>query len=596
MGEGEYGKHQKESTKISKSKEEIVKEIQVLDWEDEREHFSSRMYYILALMQICLSFNGLFACPLATLNHGGITFFIPYTLFTILFGYPIHFMECSLGQYSQLGPVKVWNCVPLARGIGLASIFLCLIVAFYNNVYAIYAVMYFSRCFDKTLPWSDCDYVSYNNKSCVPRMAVLDTGQMTPSQHYFYDHILQLDLTEHVGHYHFGGFIWQQGVAFIYSWFVVYLGVFQNIKSLERVLPLCVGIPLFGLLVFLSIGVQLRGAFRGLIPFFSPTNFLKLRSISTWSTAAEIVLMQLGIAQGTLIMYGSYAYHRNKTQNDSKSIICTNYAISLGTSFIVWLFLGSLVSERNSPPNHPYELGDFSFVFVILSEVLGRLSGARIWCIILYVLIFISCMNSQIALIQTVVCSIYDQCPQLVEVRSLINLALCMLFACFGILMCTKNSWVLLQSFYEIPDLVSRTPIASLTVAVIVLIYGVNKYCEDLHFLIDYYPSFVMRLLFYVAPFLMLGLYLGNNWKLFYPFSDGDFSLFKFLLYLILIWKPIGFLYWVLRSAINGKLKDCWRSLESWGPGNEKARIARAFFSSESKVTLSMPWRKKVED
>ncbi|XP_044751447.1 sodium- and chloride-dependent neutral and basic amino acid transporter B(0+)-like isoform X2 [Coccinella septempunctata] len=502
-------------------------------------------------------------------------------------------MESSLGQYSQLGPVKVWNCVPLARGIGISCIFLCLIVAFYNNAYAIYAVMYFSRCFDTVLPWSDCDEPEYKNITCVPRMGYLHKDQYSPSQHYFYDHVLQLDLTQHIGHYHFGRFIWQQALAFVYSWFVVYIGVFQNIKSLERILPIFIGVPLFSLLVLFSIGCQLHGAFHGFKLLFSASNFVHLGRISTWCKAAEMVIIQLGIAQGTLITYGSYAYHRNKTHKDSMRIVYTNYAISIGSTCIVWLFLGSLSTERGALQNH-YEFGDFSYVFVVFPEVLSKLSGVRLWSIILFLLIFFSCINSQIALIQTIACSIYDQFPQVLELRCILNLALCMLFASLGVLLCSSTGWLLLQPFFEIPNVVSRIPIASFTVAVIVLIYGINKYCEDLHFLINYYPSFLMRLLFYVAPFLMLGLHLGTNWRLFAPFSDGDFSPFKFLLYLILIWKPIGFLYWVLRSAINGELRDCWRSLETWGPGNEKARLARAYFSSESRVTLSMPWRKRL--
>lgn len=489
----------------------------------------------------------------------------------------------------------MWNCVPLARGIGVSCIFLCLIVAFYNNAYAIYAVVYFARCFDDILPWSDCDEEIYKNKTCVPRMSLKNQDQYTPSQHYFYDHILQLDLTQHVGHYHFGRFIWQQAVAFVYSWFVVYIAVFQNIKSLERILFIFVGVPLFILLVLLSIGLQLHGAFYDFKSVFSSSNFSHLGRISTWCRAAEVVIIQLGIAQGTLITYGSFAYHRNKTNQDSLKIICSNYLISIGTSLMVWNFLGSLRSQMHNNISQ-FDFEDFSYVYVIFPEVLGKLNGGRMWCMFIFILIFLSCLNSQIALIQTVVCSIYDQFPQVVELKYILNLALCMLFASFGIVLCSSNSWLLLQPFYDIPNVVTRIPIASFTVAVIVLVYGINKYCEDVHFLINYYPSFLMRLFFYVAPFLLLSLYLGNNWRIFSPFSDGDFSPFKFMLYLILIWKPIGFLYWVLRSAINGELRDCWRSLETWGPGNEKARVARAFFSSESRVTLSMPWRKKEEN
>lgn len=48
-------------------------------------------------------------------------FLIPYGIMLILVGIPIFFMELSIGQYSQEGPLKVWeNIFPLLKGWSFA--------------------------------------------------------------------------------------------------------------------------------------------------------------------------------------------------------------------------------------------------------------------------------------------------------------------------------------------------------------------------------------------------------------------------------------------------------------------------------------------
>ncbi|KAK9872332.1 hypothetical protein WA026_017146 [Henosepilachna vigintioctopunctata] len=547
------------------------------------------MFYLLAMTQICLSFHGIFACPLATLNHGGVFFFIPYTIFTFILGYPVHFLECSLGQYSQLGPMRVWDCVPLARGVGVASIFVSVVVAFYNNIYATYAVMYLARCFDVVLPWTDCDVPFYKNKSCIPRMGSADPEHYTPAQHYFYDHILRTDFTEIIGHYVDGYVVWQQVLILFYVWFLIYLTMFQSIKSLERMIPYLVGIALFCLLVLLSASIQIHGSFYALKMFFATSNFRHICQMSTWHIAAQLVLIELGIAQGTLIAYGSYAHHRNKIQLTSKRIICFNYFISVGSCFIVWFLMGSLYAEKKESDSHSVQFHDFGYVFVLFTETLGTIPGARIWCICVFLLVVVSCLNSQIAIVHTLSCTFFDYFPHWEELKHILCLTLCFVFACVGISLCTTSSWILLQLFYEYPNSLARIPISAFTVGFIILIYGMNKYCEDIHFIIDYYPSLVLRLLFYSAPFLMLGLSM-TYWFLYSPFSQTNLVLFKILFCLILISKLFGFAYWMVISIKNQNFKNCWRSVDTWGPGNEKARIARTYFSSDSRVSFSTPW------
>lgn len=91
---------------------------------------------------------------------------LPYICVLVLVGKPIYFMEMVLGQFSSRGSVKVFDCVPAMRGVGVGQVVSIAIVAtYYSSIMAI-TLKYFADSFNSILPWSDCnpDWM----ESCIP--------------------------------------------------------------------------------------------------------------------------------------------------------------------------------------------------------------------------------------------------------------------------------------------------------------------------------------------------------------------------------------------------------------------------------------------
>lgn len=98
-------------------------------------------------------------------QNGGGAFVLPYIIVLLLIGKPIYFMEMVLGQFSSRGSVKVFDCCPAMRGVGVGQVISILVVAtYYSSIMAI-TLKYFSDSFSEILPWQNC---KTEWGSCIP--------------------------------------------------------------------------------------------------------------------------------------------------------------------------------------------------------------------------------------------------------------------------------------------------------------------------------------------------------------------------------------------------------------------------------------------
>ena len=54
----------------------------------------------------------------------------------------MYYMETAIGQFARLSPLQIWRCAPIATGVGVGMLVLCIIVAIYYNVIMAYCLHY----------------------------------------------------------------------------------------------------------------------------------------------------------------------------------------------------------------------------------------------------------------------------------------------------------------------------------------------------------------------------------------------------------------------------------------------------------------------
>ena len=82
----------------------------------EQQNWDSPMEFLLSCISMSVGLGNVWRFPFTAYANGGGAFLIPYLIVLLFIGRPLYFLEMVLGQFSSKGSVKVWKCVPIAKG------------------------------------------------------------------------------------------------------------------------------------------------------------------------------------------------------------------------------------------------------------------------------------------------------------------------------------------------------------------------------------------------------------------------------------------------------------------------------------------------
>ncbi|XP_046361440.2 sodium- and chloride-dependent creatine transporter 1-like isoform X2 [Haliotis rufescens] len=130
------------------------------------ERWRHHLDYLVTLLGGSIGAGSLIKFPYLCMRNGGGVFLIPFLFFTFMGAIPCVFLEMVIGQYSQSGPVNVWNLCPPFKGIGLGiALVNWIYVTYYIAIFA-WFMYYFYHSFFVNLPWTSCDQ-SWNSPGCI---------------------------------------------------------------------------------------------------------------------------------------------------------------------------------------------------------------------------------------------------------------------------------------------------------------------------------------------------------------------------------------------------------------------------------------------
>jgi len=251
----------------------------------------------------------------------------------------------ALGQFSQRGPVKLWNMCPLGIGVGIGQCVVSIIVAIYYNVVLGYCLYYIFASFAAEVPWKKCSqnwglygdisadefcYERGNTSTCDVKAGL---PCETAAKQYFDKVVLGINnayTEKRIVAYNesstverefalaefgnIGEIKWDITLCLLLSWTIVCLCLIKGIKSSGKVVYFSATFPYLLLITLMIYGLTRDGAMKGLKVSFVPEESFwdfsgkenSVSDVQVWRKAAEQMFFSLSISWGGLFMFGSY--------------------------------------------------------------------------------------------------------------------------------------------------------------------------------------------------------------------------------------------------------------------------------------------------
>ncbi|NXR00542.1 SC6A7 protein, partial [Sagittarius serpentarius] len=466
-----------------------------------RESWASKYEFLLSCLGYCVGLGNVWRFPYLCYRNGGGVFLIPYFIMLLVMGLPLFLMELSLGQYGAAGPIAVWKCCPLLKGIGIAMLIVSSLVSLYYNVIIAWAFYYLGSSFQSPLPWS-CDAPGNADlcqvmtcRGCVLQNVSGSASRVSASEVFWNEQVLGVTHSSGLGDP--GPVQWPLALCLLAAWILVFLCMLKGIRSSGKVVYFTATFPYLVILILIIWGATLDGSLDG-IRFYLSSDWSRLQSAQVWSDAASQIFYSLGIGFGGLLSMASYNKFDNNVIRDTLVIAIGNCCTSFFAGFAIFSVLGHMAWRKQVPVGSVAGSGP-GLAFVAYPEALSLLPVSPFWSILFFLMLLTLGVDTLFGNIESITTAILDEFPALHNWRRKTAFlgALCTSFYLLGLLLVTQGGifWFTLVDTYSTGfGLVIVTLFMCLGIA---FCYGVNQFCQDIMDMICWCPPWCSHMLGY---------------------------------------------------------------------------------------------------
>ncbi|EDW72440.1 uncharacterized protein Dwil_GK20711, isoform A [Drosophila willistoni] len=541
--------------------------------EAEPEQWGNGLEFLFSCISLSVGLGNIWRFPYIAFQNGGGTFVIPYLIALLVIGRPVYYLEISLGQFSGRGVMKAFDVAPLMKGVAAGQmVATACSITYYSSIMAL-TLRFLVASFSFVLPWSYC-WPSWGG-DCHDGLDVNATGKLSPAQLYFEREILHevANINEGLGLPN-----WQLVVCLAVAWLIIGAVLIRGIKSSGKAAYFLGVFPYVVLLILLIRAVTLPGAWDGIVYFFKP-QWRELLNPLVWYAAVTQVFFSLAICFGTLITYASYNNFNRNVYNDIVIITTMDSCSSIIAGCITFGILGNLAKQTGITDIGSVVKGGAGLAFISYPEAIAKFEYVpQIFAVLFFLMLFVLGIGSTVGMGSCILRVIRDQFgsragPSWVLASSLAALG----FAVSIVYMTPGGQFILnLVDFYGVSFTALILAIGELLA--IAWIYGVQRFCADIKFMMDIETGWYWRICWsYITPGLMSAV-------LVYTLLDMAALTYKAVPYptmahvfgcllaaLGLIQLPGWALYAVFKhpgGTLWQKLCAASRPSDTWGPAN----------------------------
>ncbi|XP_041125323.1 sodium-dependent noradrenaline transporter-like [Polyodon spathula] len=489
--------------------------------DEERETWGKKIDFLLSVIGFAVDLANICRFPYLCYKNGGGAFLIPYTLFLVIAGMPLFYMELALGQYNREGAATVWKICPVFKGVGYTVIIIALYVGFYYNVIIAWSLYYLFASFTSEVPWLRCGN-PWNSPDCIdPKLlngCVLlgnetkySKYKITPAAEYYERGVLHLHESE--GIHDLGPPQWQLVLCLLVVVFILYFTLCKGVKTSGKVVYITATMPYVVLFVLVIRGITLPGAMDGIRAYLH-VDLKRLNNATVWIDAATQIFYSLGAGFGVLIAFASYNKFDNNCYRDAILTSTINCVTSFFSGFAIFSVLGYMAYM------HGVNIEDVAtegpgLVFIIYPEAISTLPGSTFWSIVFFLMLLTLGIDSSMGGMEAIITGLTDDFKILKRNRKLFTFVTA--FGTFLVaLSCVTNGGIyvltLLDSFSAGTSILFGVLIEAIGVS---WFYGVDRFSEDIERMMGFKPGLYWRLCWkFVSPAFLLFVVIASIVKM----------------------------------------------------------------------------------
>ena len=369
----------------------------------EREHWGSRLGFIMAAAGSAIGLGTLWKLPYMMGQNGGGAFILLYLFFSVLIGLPLFIGELLLGREGQRGTVAVfdkfapnssWNI------IGCTSVFSSFLILGWYCVIAGWGFNYILLALVGTFQGMTSEQVG----------SVFDIFRESG------------DLNV----------LWQT-IFLAANAAILIKGLSKGIEKFSKIMTSGLFIAL---IVLVAYATTLDG-FSSAAKYVLYPNFSLLTSNSVLS-ALSMALFTLSLGYGIMITYGSYMTDKDDIPKTSFIVIMANFIISV----LIPLMIFPLAFTFGFGPGEGEGL-----IFKIMPYVFEQLPGSLILTVLFFALLLCAALTSSVSMFEVTVANFIDLKGWSRKKAVLVSIVICFFL---GLPIALSNSNIIFNNWEKI--------------------------------------------------------------------------------------------------------------------------------------------------
>uniref|UniRef100_A0A183C9Y5 Transporter n=1 Tax=Globodera pallida TaxID=36090 RepID=A0A183C9Y5_GLOPA len=513
----------------------------------DRNSWGSSWQFLLACIGYAVGLSNIWRFPSLAYENGGGAFLVPYLTCSLLIGFPLLYLEMSLGQFCKAGPAVVYGWIrPAFQGVGWSMAMVSLLVGIYYNVIVAWSLIYiFIILTGRYSEIASCNS-TYNtiycasslenarcarelnatgafffNKTChfvTDRLAIALKNEtfnalpaVSPAEEFFENYVLEKTQTMDS----FGGLNMKMVIALGLAWLITVLVLIRGVEVMGKIAWLTGTTPYIIIVILFVRAVTLDGAEIGLDYYLLKPDVSAIFKAKTWRTAATQVCYSLAVGMGGLLSLSSFNSFHNDCFKDAFIITAADAISSIFGGTAVFSTLGFMAKQLNVSIDAVVQSGT-GLAFIAYPEAMSRMPGwPWLWQLLFFLMIFILGVASHFGLAEVMCTALYDQFPAFRQYKSWLVIGVCLSCYLAGLSICSRAGIFYFNIFDDYAASFSMMLLVFLELILVAHIYGWHNYKKDIQAMMGqprnllskfYGPSglCIKYIYCYIAPVLLL--------------------------------------------------------------------------------------------